>query len=283
MNSQVQEVLNKINESTGSFPLQKAIYKACPYSVSKIVEVLHKPFEKEKVAQKTFDKHFDDPESKYYHMSVEEILSSWEEKAKFGRENGKTLDKFIGMILEKNESQDVLDKFISSVNPVAANKCKQYQQFYENNIKGKLDFIGRELMLHSPKLKVNGRLDALFMKGDNLLLIDWKNNETISTSNDWEKCKGPLYQYDACDLNLYTVQVYIYVYILRKIYHLDNLSIIPLIVRIGENDFGIYSPKIPYSDKLVEDIIAFASAEINKQIEKDKKNVNILEKNKETN
>ena len=138
---------------------------------------------------------------------------------------------------------------------------------YENNIKDKLEFVGRELMLHSPQMKVNGRLDALFMKGNNLLLVDWKNNETITTENSWEKCKGPLYQYDACDLNLYTIQVYIYVYILRKIYHLDNVSIVPLIVRIGEHDFGIYSPIIPYSDKLVEDIISFAVAEINKKSE----------------
>lgn len=267
MNSQVQLVLDKINETTGTIPLRKAIYNFCPYSVSKIVEVMHKPFEREKVAQKTFDKHFNDETSKYYHMSVEEILAAWEEKARFGRDNGKILDTFIEMLLEKHESQEFLDKFISCINPVAANKCKQYQTFYENNIKDKLEFVGRELMLHSPKDQVNGRLDALFMKGDTLLLIDWKNNETITTSNEWEKCKGPLYQYDACDLNLYTVQVYVYVYILRKIYHLDNLSIVPLIVRIGENDFGIYSPQIPYSDSLVEDIISFAKDEINKKSE----------------
>ena len=45
------------------------------------------------------------------------------------------------------------------------------------------------------------------------------------------------------------------------------MSIVPLIVRIGEHDFGIYSPIIPYSDKLVEDIISFAVAEINKKSE----------------
>ena len=45
------------------------------------------------------------------------------------------------------------------------------------------------------------------------------------------------------------------------------MDIVPLIVRIGENDFGIYSPIIPYSDKLVEEIISFAKKEINKKIE----------------
>ena len=133
-------------------------------------------------------------------------------------------------------------------------------------------------MLHDPDLKVNGRLDALFQLNDKILLIDWKNNEEIKTSNPYEKCFGPLYKYDACDLNFYTVQVYIYTYILRKVYGLTNINIVPLIVRIGENDFGIYSPQIPYSDQLVEDIISFATQEINKQIE-DKKNVSISKKN----
>lgn len=267
MNSQLQEVLNKINESTGSYPLQKAIYKSCPYSVSKIVAAIHKPFEKEAVAQKTFDKHFNDPESKYYHMSVEEIIAQWDKKGMIGRSNGKTLDKFIELILDKNSPDDVLEKYISSLNPVIANKCRQFKLFYENNIVNKLEFVAREVMLHDPALKVNGRLDALFQANNKLLLIDWKNNEEIKTENPYEKCFGPLYLYDACDLNYYTVQVYIYTYILRKVYHLTELDIVPLIVRIGENDFGIYSPIIPYSDKLVEDIISFAVAEINKKSE----------------
>jgi ATP-dependent exoDNAse (exonuclease V) beta subunit len=278
MNFQLKETLNKINESTGTYKLQKEIYKACPYSVSKIVETLHKPFDQQTSAQKVFEKYFDDETSKYYHMSVDEIISSWEEKGRFGRENGKCLDKYIGMLIDKHESDDILEKYISSLNPVAANKCREYSVFYQNNIKDKLEFVGRELMLHFPELKVNGRLDALFLKDDKLILIDWKNNDKLSIENPYEKCRGPLYLYDASDLNLYTVQVYIYAYILRKVYKLDNINIIPLIIRIGEHDYNIYSPIIPYSDKLVEDTISFAAQEINKQIEKDKENVNILEK-----
>lgn len=267
MTSKIQEVLTQIKQATDTFPKQKAIYKACPYSVTKICDALHKPFEKEKKAHEMVEKYFDVPGHKYYHMSYEEILNQWEEKGRFGRENGKLLDKFIGMILEKDESQEVLDKYTSSLNEVAGNKCKQWQKFYFSNIKDKIVFLGRELMLHSEKLGVNGRCDALFLAGKKLLLIDWKNNDKISIENPHEKCKGPLYEYDASDLNIYTIQVYIYAYILRVIYGLIDIEIVPLIVRIGENDFGIYSPVIPYSDKLVENIISFAKQEINKKIE----------------
>lgn len=267
MDSKLQLVIDKIIKSTDTFPKQKAIYKACPFSVSKIVEVLHKPFEKEKKAHEMVEKYFDVPGHKYYHMSYEEILNQWEEKGRFGRENGKLLDKFIGMVLEKKEEQTNLDKFTSSINEVAGNKCKSWHNFYNSNIKDKIEFICREMMLYDEDLQINGRLDALFLKGDTLLLIDWKNNDTITTQNPYEKCKGPLFEYDASDLNLYTVQVYIYTYILRNKYKLDTTKIVPLIVRVGENDFGIYSPIIPYSDKLVSDIISYAKEEINKKIE----------------
>ena len=267
MDSKIQSVIKKIIKSTDTFQKQKAIYKACPYSVSKIVDSLHKPFETEKKAHEMVEKYFDVPGHKYYHMSYEEIINQWEEKGKFGRENGKLLDKFIGMVLEKKEEQSTLDKFTSSINEVAGNKCKTWHGFYQTNIKGKIEFVTRELMLYDEELKVNGRLDALFLSGDTLLLIDWKNNDTISTENPYEKCKGPLFEYEASDLNLYTVQVYIYTYILRNKYHLDNIKIVPLIVRIGQDDFGIYSPMIPYSDALVSNIISYAKSEINKQIE----------------
>lgn len=262
------KLLNKINESTGDQKQQRQIYKNCPYSVSKIVNALHKEFDADLMAKKTFEKHYDDPDSKYYHMTVDEIITAWNEKGKFARENGKSLDDFIGMILEKTESPDTLQLHIKTLNEIAGKKCSEFMKFHEMNIKNKLTFVGRELMLCDPSLKVNGRLDALFCKGDNLFVVDWKNNEQISKENIWEKCKGPLYEYDACDLNLYTVQVYIYVYILRKIYGLTDINIIPLIVRIGTDDYEICSPKIPYSDKLIESIIEFASDEINKKTEK---------------
>lgn len=264
----LEKIVNQINESTGTPALQKDIYKKCPYSVSKIVSALHKEFDAPQMAKKTFDKHFDDPESKYYQMSVDEIIKSWEEKAKFGRENGKALDKFIGMIIdpEKSKSSTILEKYINSINPIAKNKCNEFKKFYETNIQNNLNFVGRELMLYDECLKVNGRLDALFEKNNNLFLIDWKNNETITKENQWEKLKGPLYEYDACDLNLYTIQVYIYTYILRKIYGLTNINIIPLIVRIGETDFEICSPIIPYSDNLINNVINFAVEEINKKM-----------------
>ena len=272
--TQIDNFLKELNDATKG--KSREIYSKCKYSVSKIVEVMHAPFDKEGVANKTFSKYFNDPNSKYYHMSVQEIIDSWNAKAELGRNNGKILDTYIGMILENHESKDILEKYKSSLSEiVATNKCNIFDKFYKENVENKLEYVTREQILHDETNGVVGRFDALFLKNDaklpgvqNLLLIDWKNTEKIETSNLYNKLKGPLYKYDDCELNRYTIQLYIYVYILRKVYHLTDIRIIPLLVQIGSVEYAVYAPQIPYSDELVSDIISFAINEINIQTNK---------------
>ena len=272
--TQIDNFLKVLNDATKG--KSREIYSKCKYSVSKIVEAMHAPFDKEGVANKTFSKYFNDPNSKYYHMSVQEIIDSWNVKAELGRNNGKILDTYIGMILENHESKDILEKYKSSLSEIAAtNKCNIFDKFYKENVENKLEYVTREQILHDETTGVVGRFDALFLKNDaklpgvqNLLLIDWKNTEKIETSNLYNKLKGPLYKYDDCELNRYTIQLYIYVYILRKVYHLTDIRIIPLLVQIGSVEYAVYAPQIPYSDELVSDIISFAINEINIQTNK---------------
>ena len=268
--TQIDNFLEELSAATKG--KSREIYSKCKYSVSKIVEAMYTPFDKEGVANKTFAKYFNDPNSKYYHMSVQEILASWNAKAELGRNNGKALDTYIGMILENHESEEILEKYKSSLNEIAANKCNVFDKFYNENIVNKLEYVTREQILHDETKGVVGRFDAMFLKNDtklpgvqNLLLIDWKNTEKIETSNSYTKLKGPLYKYDDCELNRYTIQLYIYVHILRKVYHLTDVRIIPLLVQIGAVEYAIYAPQIPYSDELVCDIISFAINEINIQ------------------
>lgn len=271
--TQIDNFLEELSAAT--IGKSREIYSKCKYSVSKIVEAMHTPFDKEGVANRTFSKYFNDPNSKYYHMSVQEIIASWNAKAELGRNNGKALDTYIGMILENHESEEILEKYKSSLNEIASNKCNVFDKFYNDNIVNKLEYVTREQMLHDESKGVVGRFDAMFLKNDanlpgvqNLLLIDWKNTEKIETSNSYNKLKGPLYKYDDCELNRYTIQLYIYVYILRKVYRLTDVRIIPLLVQIGTVEYAIYAPQIPYSDELVCDIISFAINEINIQTNK---------------
>lgn len=262
----INEFLKNLDNASNTKMKRNEIYDKCKYSVSKILEVIKRPFEKDKIAMMCFTKGFNDPESKYYHMSVEEILKSWQDKANIGMANGKILDTFIGLTLDVFTPQDIIDKYVSSIGEIPYKKCMTFREFNDINIKsGKLKYLTREKILADESLGVVGRFDALFQINDNtLLLVDWKNTENIETSNKWNKLLGPLSEYDECDYNLYTVQLYIYVYILRKKYHLTDVKIIPMIVQIGTDGYKMYTTSIPYSDELVENIIEFAKNEINK-------------------
>lgn len=266
-----KEILNEIKNQ----PFSKSIYKDCPYSASKIVETLKEPFDQDAVARKTFMKHFEDPNSQYYHMSVDEIKALWTARAETGKLNGQLLDRYIGYMLEpKADTEEIKQKFLASIDEIPKKKCLSFNQFYEHNILNKLEYICREVLLYDNNLKINGRPDALFMSSDVLVLVDWKNTENLNVTNTWNKLKGPLYAYDACDLNTYTVQLYLYKYLLKNTYKVPS-SILPLIVNIRQEGFGIYQPIIPYSDELVEKIIEYAEGEINKKMLENTENVSI--------
>lgn len=266
MSDNIEKVIDAIKAFTKNAEKMKwNFYKQYPYSVSKILDHLKKPFDKDAVAQKTYDKYFNDPESKYYHKSVQEILTMWEEKAAKGRANGRALDDFIGLVLDEHAPMEKLAEYMSDLPEVAQNKCNSYYNFYKSSIENKLVFLCREQVLAHNDLKVNGRLDAMFCYNNNILLIDWKNTEKIESSNKFEKMLGPLYEYDACDLNSYTMQVYIYKYILRNVYHLYDVNIVPLIVQVSEYEVKTYQPIIEYSDELVRKCIDFAIAAIDEE------------------
>ena len=72
---------------------------------------------------------------------------------------------------------------------------------------------------------------------------------------------GPLYKFPETDLNGYSIQLYIYKYILRKRYNIEN-EIIPCLCRIGPDKFEIYNHQIEYSDDLIESIFKYAIEKI---------------------
>ena len=49
-------------------------------SISTILGMVQEPFDQKGVAQKTFEKRFNDPESEYYRMTVEQIIEKWQQK-----------------------------------------------------------------------------------------------------------------------------------------------------------------------------------------------------------
>lgn len=249
----------------------KEIKEKCPYSVSKIVDLCKAEFDKNKMAKHCFEKYYNDEKSTYYHKTVEEILEMWQEKAKNGMENGKKLDSFIGSILNKDE---ICEKrlYENCQNDIIKRKYNTFKYMYEKEfIKNNFDFICREGTIYDTKHKWSGRFDAIFVKNNEIILIDWKNNEKITTENKFSNMRGPMYRYESSDLNGYTIQLYLYKYALRNIFGFNDVNIKTIICRIGEGEYEFFKPTIEYSDELMEDIIEYALSKLEKDKYKKRK------------
>lgn len=260
----MNDILKIINEKNNSIKKEKRI------SVSSIIHNISNEFDKELQSQRCFEKYYNDPNSKYYNKTKDDILKLWEEKSTIGKTNGSLLDKFIDFYTKQlysdNFDENNIYNFLDAeeYHQSIYNKCLNFKLFYENYIiKNNINFIGNEIWMIDDINNVIGRLDALFMYKDELLVIDWKQNETISIDNKFQHLLGPLNMYDDCDLNKYTIQVYLYKFILSNIYKFNNI-IVTRIIQLLDNGtkYKIFKPIIPYSDNLVIDIINYSKNKI---------------------
>lgn len=262
-------ILNNILETNDKIEINKKEF----ISVSKIIDNISNKFDKEKQSLKCFEKYFNDINSKYYQMTQEQILEQWEEKSKIGKSNGSMLDEFIDFYIKtiyddtaKTVHSIEIENFLSNKvyydNKNLFNKCLNFIRFYEAYIlKNNIQFIGNEIWMIDNINKVRGRLDALFSYRNELLVIDWKQTENITTENKWDNLLGPMSIYSDCDLNKYTIQVYLYKFILKNIYKFNN-NIETRIIQLLDNSYKIYKPIIEYNDNMIIDIIDYVKNKI---------------------
>ena len=211
MNKELQDKFNnliKINENIN----YKELNKTNPISVSKIVDCFKEPFDAEKMSEHCSKKYKNDPTSKYYNMEPWDIIEMWDKAREAGQYSGRCLDDYIGCIL-MNLNTEANDLYNNQNDDKIKHKFNIFKHLYNNEfIKNGFEFACRELTLSDPVYKWKGRFDAIFVKNDTVILVDWKNNETISTENIHKNLKGPLYKYCASDLNSYTIQLFLYKY-----------------------------------------------------------------------
>ena len=242
-------------------------------SVSKTIDYMHKEFDREGVAKKCSDKGFNDPGSKYYQMTPEQIIASWEAKAAESRMYGSMMDNYIGTYL--TEPDDIeswkLDNNYDYDQRIKG-LCAGFEQFYDV-ITNKTDYkyVCREekMFIKSNKTNewINGRFDCMFYseKLNKFLVIDWKTSGSIDKENKWEKMFGPLYDKDACNLNEYTIQIQMYKKALSEVYEIappENIDVYICQFSIDQNDTGtnflLYKEGFEYNSFLLDNVIEFA-------------------------
>lgn len=247
------------------------VKKDKPYiSISKVLEMIKTPFNQEEVAQKTYNKRFNDPASEYYQMTPEQILSKWKAKASESLRYGRLNDEYIGIVLEGSETDKEL--FIIDNDPENDIRLStQINSFdsYINYIKDSQKYVCREktLYLDMGDFYVTGRFDALFeTDSNNLIIKDWKTTGTVDTTpNQWTgKLLGPAKVLDDLNHNIYTTQLYFYKYALMMHYNIDkNTNIDVQIVNFPGKEFNDgklfreYGPAYSYDEEFLDKIFTF--------------------------
>ena len=191
-------------------------------SISQVLGMLVEPFDSKGVAQETHDKHFNNPESQYYQMSVEQIMEAWSAKGAESCKYGSLLDDYIGMYLNKDNGAKVemwkLDNNYDWDERLN-NLVKSFTDFMDLvNKSGDMEFITREKTLYykvpNTDCYIKGRFDALFYnkRTQKYVIVDWKSSGTVDKKKTpWTKqLFGPMMKFPALNWYTYTTQVHFY-------------------------------------------------------------------------
>jgi len=268
-------------------------------SISTILSMLEEPFDQLGVAQKTHDKHFNNPESEYYQMSIEQIIEKWSAKGAASCHYGSMLDDYIGLNLNHKDIELRLFKLDNNYDNDERlhGLCDSFDNFYSVLSKsGDTIFVDRErtvyydIEIENPltgekmKYNIKGRFDALFYnkRTNKWIVIDWKSSGSIDkTPNKWtKKLLGPMSKFPALNYYTYTTQLYFYKKTLIEKGYLPEGTkeedVIVMIVNLpgkiieecGKN-FMTHQAAYIYDAELLNQLFKFGAQKdyINKQIE----------------
>lgn len=258
-------------------------------SISTVIDMISPEFKRDEVAQRTYDKNFNNPESKYYQMSVQEILESWEQKGATSREYGANLDNYIGIRFTGDDTDLELFKMDNvEGDERMEGLCESFDTFYNEHVEnGSLEYVNREEYVYYPidvegeLWYIRGRFDCLFYNKDtkHYVIVDWKSNGEIEiTPNKWTKrLSGPaktLYNLSGVK---YTLQVFFYKLGLEKWFESNedsNIVDVAIVNLPGYDEnkkplVNVYPAQWKYDKELIENIFKYA---IKKKKLLDKKN-----------
>ncbi len=257
-------------------------------SISNVLDSLEHPFDQEGVAQKTYDKNFNNPESQYYQKTVKEIIDMWSAKGAESCHYGSMLDDYIGTILTGTENELKLFKLDNAYDydNRLHNLCDSFDNFYKLVMKsGDMVFVDREkdvylkVQVQNPNddsetldYYIKGRFDALFYnkRTNKWVIIDWKSSGSIDkTPNRWTgKFLGPMYKYPELNYYRYTNQLHFYKMALLKNYLPEGTlpsNVVVMIVNLpgkiieesGQN-YMTHLAGLDYDENMLNDIFKFA-------------------------
>ncbi len=137
----------------------------------------------------------------------EAVQAEWAEAAEMGTRVHENQEDFMHARPPRHQPRSAREHGIMSAGWTA------FQQILEH---GWIP-LASEKMVFSYGLQLAGTIDAMFRRGREVMLVDWKTNKEIRARNRFgEKCLEPIAHLDACELVRYTLQLNLYERILKE-------------------------------------------------------------------
>ena len=253
-------------------------------SVSDVKTMVTTPFDSENVASGLVERYYNDSSSRYYQQTKEQILASWDKKAKQSLHYGQLLDKCAEKLLENDvNSEEDFEMFLLDNNydddsqlQSMVGAMQDFLNLLETKHGSDYEFIGREIPVayeigdNSGKY-VKGRIDALFYnkKTNKYIIIDWKSDDRLEEiPNKWTvKCLGPAADYYQLNYYTYTMQLYSYKLALLQSWLTDKteddiqvfICNCPKVQLTGEQrKFKLFQPAFDLNKEQMDKIYDFA-------------------------
>jgi hypothetical protein len=160
--------------------------------------------------------------SEQFSISQREILRAWEFINKKGTIKGSTIHDYAEkLFLNKAYAYPkelILKEF--GFDPVINeyNTTKNHVDKFYNDVHGKLIPIRTEMIVYDAESLIAGMVDMLFWnnKMKQFQIWDWKTNKEFTSEMKSRHLINDLYMLEDCDLEIYSLQLNLYKYIIEK-------------------------------------------------------------------
>ena len=178
-------------------------YEGEPFiSVTKFIQQFHKPFDQGYWSKK---------KAEQAGVPQDWILAEWKKLNDYANEVGTDTHQWI---------EDYFNQIWKPLpnNLDVIHRINKFNKIYAKQL-FKLEPLKFEVRVFSPKWKIAGMIDSLFLYRGKIYILDWKTNKEFTTDNNLkykEPLLPPFQDFYKTHLNEYSIQISMYALILRE-------------------------------------------------------------------
>lgn len=198
-------------------------------SVTSWIHKMFSEFNAEKIVDNMMNSKNWNENNKYWKMSKQEIIQSWEENGKNSRELGTYMHLWIECFLNNSFGIDVItEEYIYNHQYLYNNLKNDFCQskeicYFLEFIKDTPELIPyrTEWVIYDEDVKIAGSVDMVYLNSDGTYSIyDWKRSKRISSDNPFHKFSTLISHIPDTNYWHYTLQLNTYKFILENKYGL---------------------------------------------------------------